>query len=83
MQEKYRPTIALPSKVEVEVHTGDKNQQQQTNKIDGASWGWPYKAQDKKPKIDANRSAVFHNGFKKKEAKTQPKSFAYVRTSKF
>ena len=35
----------------------------------GASWGWPYKAQDKNPKIDANRSAVFCYGFKKKKQK--------------
>ena len=35
----------------------------------GASWGWPYKAQDKKNKIDANRSAVFCYGFKKKKQK--------------
>ena len=33
--------------------------------------------------IDANRSAVFRNGLKKKETKTQPRVFAYFRTSKF
>jgi hypothetical protein len=34
--------------------------------------------------IDANRSAVFRNGLKKKkETKAQPNLFAFVRTSKF
>ena len=32
--------------------------------------------------IDANRSAVFRNGFLKKETEAQPNIFAYIHTSK-
>jgi len=31
--------------------------------LPGGSWGWPYKAQDKNPKIDADRPAYFSSRF--------------------